>query len=141
MSEYGPPPSGGVENIVDGRIDPQGDKSFLVTWLLSLFLGGLGIDRFYLGKTGTAVLKLLTCGGAGIWALIDLIIILAGRMRDRDGRLLRGVDNHTARVVAWIVSALVVLGGGGWGPQVTVNQAPTTYPATSVATLTADPTE
>src|SRR3954447_11954761 len=44
-------------------------KSFLVTWLLSLLLGVWGIDRFYLGKVGTGILKLLTFGGLGIWAL------------------------------------------------------------------------
>lgn len=39
--------------------------------ILSLFLGCYGIDRFYLGHTGLGVGKLLTCGGCGIWAIID----------------------------------------------------------------------
>lgn len=39
--------------------------------ILSLFLGVYGIDRFYIGHTGLGVGKLLTCGGAGIWAIID----------------------------------------------------------------------
>lgn len=43
--------------------------------LISFFAGGLGIDRFMLGDTGLGVAKLLTCGGVGIWTLIDLFNI------------------------------------------------------------------
>jgi TM2 domain-containing membrane protein YozV len=43
------------------------------TLILSILTGGFGGDRFYLGDTGLGIAKLLTCGGAGIWALIDAI--------------------------------------------------------------------
>lgn len=84
-------------------------KSFLVTWLLSLLLGGLGIDRFYLGKVGTGILKLITLGGLGLWSLIDLILILSGAMRDRTGRPLDGY--RQSRGVAWLVTGALVLFG------------------------------
>jgi TM2 domain len=60
-------------------------KSRLVALLLCIFLGGLGIHRFYVGKTGTGILWLLTVGLLGIGALVDLIMIAAGSFRDSNG--------------------------------------------------------
>lgn len=65
--------------------DPQA-RSWIVALLLSIFLGSLGVDRFYLGKIGTGILKLLTLGGLGLWWLIDVILIATGSMRDANGR-------------------------------------------------------
>lgn len=88
-----------------GQQQPQ--KSFLTTWLLALLLGVLGVDRFYLGKIGTGILKLITFGGAGIWYLVDLILLLAGKQTDKARRPLEGYDRH--KKVALIVTIAVLL--------------------------------
>jgi TM2 domain-containing membrane protein YozV len=82
-------------------------KSFVTTWILSLLLGTLGVDRFYLGKIGSGVAKLLTLGGFGIWAIVDLIITLTGNARDKDGRPLDGYLAN--RKKAWIITGIVWL--------------------------------
>ncbi|MEI8010906.1 MAG: TM2 domain-containing protein [Candidatus Omnitrophota bacterium] len=65
----------------------QEGKSWIVVLLLSVFLGGLGVDRFYLGYTGLGILKLVTFGGCGIWYLVDLILIATNQLKDADGKL------------------------------------------------------
>lgn len=63
----------------------KSEKDWIVTLLLSLFLGSLGIHRFYVGKIGTGILQLITLGGCGIWTLIDIIMIATGNFTDKDG--------------------------------------------------------
>lgn len=45
--------------------------------------GSLGIDRFYIGDTGLGVAKLLTCGGVGIWTIVDWFLIM-GATREKN---------------------------------------------------------
>jgi TM2 domain-containing membrane protein YozV len=61
-------------------------KSWMVALLLSIFLGSLGVDRFYLGYMGLGVAKLLTCGGCGVWGLIDIILIAMDKLPDANGQ-------------------------------------------------------
>ncbi len=58
---------------------------------VAVLLGVFGAHRFYVGKTGTGLLMLGTFGGMGLWWLYDLILIVAGEFRDKDGR----------RVIRW----------------------------------------
>lgn len=55
--------------------------------LLSIFLGVYGIDRFYIGHTGMGVGKLLTCGGLGIWALVDWFLIFNATKEENFNKL------------------------------------------------------
>ena len=57
---------------------------FTTTLLYSVLLGFLGMDRFCLGKTGTAVGKLLTLGGVGIWWIVDVVLLVVGILRPED---------------------------------------------------------
>lgn len=53
--------------------------------IVSIFGGGLGIDRFLIGDTGLGVGKLLTCGGLGIWHIVDLFLIMdAARQKNME---------------------------------------------------------
>ena len=73
-------------HLTTGPTGPS-DKSRTVALVLAFFLGVFGAHRFYTGKTGTAVLMLVTLGGLGIWWLYDLILVAAGGFRDDEGRL------------------------------------------------------
>lgn len=61
------------------------NRKILPAFLMCFFLGILGIHRFYVGKIPTGVLQILTLGGLGIWAFIDLIILACGKFKDGQG--------------------------------------------------------
>ena len=72
------PPPQPPEEVSDCRILP----AFILAFLFGIF----GAHRFYVGKTGTAVLQLVTFGGLGIWATVDWILILCRAFKDRQDR-------------------------------------------------------
>ncbi len=60
-------------------------REWLIALLLSVIVGTLGVDRFYLGKLGTGILQLITFGGLGIWTIIDIILIAVKKLDDKEG--------------------------------------------------------
>lgn len=103
-ANYPPPPAPQAPPPPPPRA-PEGHKSYIATLLFSFSLGFFGVDRFYLGKTGTAVAKLLTFGSFGYWWLINIFITLFGGQRDAQGFRLAGYDRFKKPV--WAVVGIL----------------------------------
>ena len=102
-------PTSSLESLAptDGRhTDVPANRSFVVTWLLSMLFGILGLDRFYTGRYLTGALKLLSLGGLGVWWIIDLGIVLAGGLRYGRGPL-RGYAQD--KEIAWIATGFTLI--------------------------------
>ena len=85
-----------IRDVNGGNYFPAGQmpglfstRDWTVALVLSIVLGTLGVDRFYLGQIGLGLLKLITMGGFGVWALIDIILIATRKLPDAEGRALR----------------------------------------------------
>ena len=87
-----PPTQTNIEPIIDptAMVVPSKklprQRHFLITFFFSFMWGSFGADRFYMGYIGTGIIKLVTFGGFGIWTIIDLFVIMAGAMKDKQDR-------------------------------------------------------
>ncbi len=90
---------------------PKAQRSYIVTLLLAFFLGPWGIHRFYTGYIIVGILQLLTCGGLGLWTLIDLISLVLNKYVDADGNELEGHNAGCALIVGLIIVFTFVIGG------------------------------
>lgn len=75
-------------------------KSRLVALLLCVFLGWLGVHRYYVGKIGTGVLWMFTGGCFYIGWIVDIIFLACGKMTDKDGRLILDWDGSNVTQTA-----------------------------------------
>lgn len=77
------PETPGVAGLSQAAQEP---RSWYWAVLFSVFLGWVGIDRFYLHYVGLGIVKLVTLGGIGVWWIIDLILIVMDKLPDSQGR-------------------------------------------------------
>jgi Predicted membrane protein len=103
------------KSIFETKTDIERKTDWRVLFHLSFWLGFLGIDRFYAGKTGSGILKLITMGGIGIWWVMDIINIANGNYTDATGKLVdkKGAkaSKHFAISAGILIAWAIILNG------------------------------
>lgn len=109
------PETAATQPVKTKRISRQ--RHYLAVFFLSFMWGTFGVDRFYLGKWGTGILKLVTFGGFGLWVIVDLILIMGGYMRDKQGREMlqfaeyRKFSYWTVLLFAIVLGVVILING------------------------------
>lgn len=80
--------------LTQKKMKSSGGKDQLIAAILCFAIGIFGVHRFYLGYTGIGILQILTLGGLGIWALIDLIRILLGDLKPKGGEYAKTLNDY-----------------------------------------------
>lgn len=91
------------------EVSPK-QRHFLAVFFLSFMWGTFGVDRFYLGKVWTGLLKLVTFGGLGFWTLIDFVLIMSGAMKDKQGNPMRDVARYKKFAAKTVLFFALILG-------------------------------
>lgn len=85
-----------------------GQKNLALVWGLAVFLGNLGVDRFYLGKITSGIFKLLTLGGFGVWTFVDVLLLAFNKTKDKKGVALHS-DPSQRKLLAWLTLPMLFI--------------------------------
>jgi TM2 domain-containing membrane protein YozV len=102
-----PPAEEGDQTRAPSVADPQPASRFYPAFFLCLFLGVFGVHRFYNGQVKSGLVQLVTFGGCGVWWLIDMVLILVGKFKDKTGTVIPNINPK----LSWAVFIAVVVIG------------------------------
>ena len=91
--------------------NPQPTSRFYPTFFLCLFLGVFGVHRFYNGQVKSGIIQLVTFGGCGLWWLVDMVMILIGKFRDKTGASIPNINPKMSWAVFIIILIIGIAGG------------------------------
>ena len=78
-------------------MEVRSPKNRILAMLFCLFFGVFGVHRLYVGKFWSGLFQFFTAGGFGVWWIIDFVLLLMGRFKDSEGRVLGPPQNETQR--------------------------------------------